>query len=287
MKEIHVPDAPILPNGEKDSLFSYNYYKKTYLENIDFTDERLVRTPPQVFFNRIETYITKLIPQIPDSIINGSVDLIDRSLKNKEMSKWLIFWITNHYETSPFIGMDAVFVALVDKYYSNKEVSYWVDDALRYKITERANTLRGTLLGVKPFNLNLPDSNMKYQSLFGVKAQYTLLIFWDPHCGHCQEELPKLNDLYSELNKTPLKTERKLEVYAMGSTTDYAAWREYIRKNKLPWINVHDPNHESDYHRHFDINTTPVIYLLNRDKKIVAKRLSVEQVKDFIEKGLD
>jgi thiol-disulfide isomerase/thioredoxin len=287
MQNIDVPEAPLLPNGAKDSLWQFYYYRNTYLNNIDFKDDRLSHTP--VFHSRIEQYITKMVPQIPDSIAQAAFDICDRAKGAPENSKWLIFWITNHYETSKFMGMDAVFVKMVDRYYSNKELTPWVDEATRVRITARADQLRYTLVGVRPINLNLPDSGMKkYHALYDIKAQYTVLVFWDPNCGHCKEELPKILAKYNELNKNNgVKALKKVEVYAVGSTGDYPGWRKYIADNKLPWINVHDPYKESNYHKYFDISSTPVIYLLNSDKKIVGKRLSADQTFDFIEKGIE
>jgi thiol-disulfide isomerase/thioredoxin len=285
MQEIDVPEPPQLPNGARDSLWGYYYYRQAYLNNFDFTDDRLSRTP--VFHSRIENYITKIIPQIPDSIAVAAFDVCDRAQKSPEMSKWLIYWITNYYETSKYMGMDKVFVMMVDRYYSKKEITPWVDEVTRVKITARADQLRYNLIGVKPLNLNLPDTAMRYQALFSVKADYTVLVFWDPHCSHCKEELPKLLKYYNEANKGSVKTGKKIEIYALGSTSDYPEWKKYIFENKLPWINVHDPYKESNYHRYYDIYSTPVIYLLNRDKKIIGKRLSADQVIEFIDKGIE
>ncbi len=287
MEDVDIPEPPKDANGViLDSNFQYNYYKQHYFDNFDFSDDRIARTP--VFHPKIEQYITKMTLQIPDSINVAADFLIKKTLRSKEISKWCIYWITNHYETSKYMGMDAVFVHMVDEYYTKKEVSHWVDDALRFKITDRANILRNTLIGKKAQNLVLPDSAMKYQILYGIDADYTVVLFWDPHCGHCKEEIPKLKALYEDFNsKVKVKQRKKVEVYALGSTTDYVAWRQYIKDNKLPWVNVHDPKHESGYHRLYDVQTTPVIYLLNSKKEIVAKRLSIEQIKEFIEKGIE
>lgn len=286
MQPIDVPEPPLLPNGAKDSLWQFFTYRNMFIDNIDFQDDRLCRTP--VFHGRMEQYITKMIPQIPDSIAEAAFDMIDRAKGQTEMQKWMIYWITNHYETSKFMGMDAVFVKMVDRYYAKKEATPWVEEVTRIRITARADQLRYTLVGVKPLNLNLPDTAMKYQRLFDIKADYTILVFWDPNCGHCKEELPKLLKYYKESNaaRGP-KSDKHVEVYALGSTADYPGWKKYIAENKLPWINVHDPYKESNYHKYYDINSTPVIYLLNKDKKIIGKRLSAEQTIDFIQRGLD
>ncbi|MBL7918012.1 MAG: DUF5106 domain-containing protein, partial [Bacteroidia bacterium] len=69
---------------------------------------------------------------------------------------------------------------------------------------------------------------------------------------------------------------------------DYEAWRKFIYDKKLDFINVFDPIHINDLKNKFDIYSTPVIYILDKDKKIKAKRLGSEQVVDmlkFLDKG--
>lgn len=285
MQEIDIPDAPLLPNGAKDSLFQYNYYRQHYFDNFDFSDDRIVRTP--IFHPKLQNYITRVTPQIPDSIIRAADFVVAKTLKSKEISKWCIYWITNYYETSQYMGMDAVFTHMALKYYTDKDLVFWVDDALRYKITDRAQTLSYNLLGKKAQNLTLPDTAGNYQSLYNIKAEYTVVVFWDANCGRCKEEMPRLLELYNDQNsKYKLKTGKKMDVYAVGMTVDPNEWKKYIHDHKLPWFNVHDPNHESNFRKYYDVYSTPVIYLLGKEKKIIAKRLSVEQLKDFIEKGI-
>ncbi|MFI5221851.1 MAG: thioredoxin-like domain-containing protein, partial [Bacteroidia bacterium] len=283
MEDVDIPPPPVLPNGKKDSLFQYYYFHKHYFDHFDFTDDRIVYTP--VFFPKFEAYIKKLTIQIPDSISSAADYVVSLCKGNKEVSKFVIFWITNQYETSEYMGMDAVFVHMALTYYQDSSITYWVDQATRFKIVDRAQTLNYNLMGKVGQNLTMPDTNGIYQSLYNIKANYTILLFWDSHCGRCKEEVPKLLDLYKSENASlNLSKTKNVEVYAVGMTNEEADWKKYIGDHKLPWVNVHDPNHESNFRRFYDVYSTPVIYLLDENKKIVAKRLSVEQMKDFIDK---
>ena len=279
MTDIEVPDAPKNEKGEIiDSNFQYNYYYKHYFDNFDWADERIVRTP--VFHNKFETFIVKLTPQIPDSIIKSADFLLKQAEVGKENFKYCLFWITNHYETSTYMGMDKVFVHMVDNYYA-KGKAFWIDETLNFKMKDRADILRNCLIGVKAPNLTMLDTNHVYQSLHNIKASYTLLIFWDANCGKCKEEMPKLAALYDELNgKNGGK--KVLDVFGVSLTPDAKEWQKYLRDHKLKWTNVYDPNNETNFRRLYDIYSTPVLYLLDENKKIVAKRLNVEQLKEFI-----
>jgi peroxiredoxin len=123
------------------------------------------------------------------------------------------------------------------------------------------------------------DTTGKYVSLYDVKANYTVLIFWDHGCGHCKKEVPKLAELYKKLK------EKGVEVYAIETEDKPEEWKKFIRENKLNWINVHEPD---QYRRAvtkkiYDIYSTPVVYLLDENKIIKAKRIDTEQLGNFIE----
>ena len=52
------------------------------------------------------------------------------------------------------------------------------------------------------------------------------------------------------------------------------------------WINVWDPYRKSRFADTYDIYSTPVIYLLDKDHKIVVKRLGVEALPDILDELL-
>jgi peroxiredoxin len=276
MEEPEVPEAPLLKNGKKDTTFAYRYYKEHFFDNIDFSDDRLLRTP--IFHTKIKQYMDKLTAQMPDSINVAADYLVEKSRANKEVFKYIVYWLTYTYESSNIMGMDAVFVHMVEKYYETKQ-AYWVDSTQLYKITNRAYTLKPLLLGKKAPAITMADTSGTYISLYDVKAKYTILIFWDHGCGHCKKEVPKLAELYKKIK------DKGVEVYAIETEDKPDDWKKFIREYKLNWINVNEPD---QYRRAvtkkiYDIYSTPVIYLLDENKIIKAKRIDTEQLSGFID----
>jgi len=149
MQEIDVPEPPKLANGTIDSTFQYYYYLNHYFDNTDLKDDRITRTP--VYFAKFEKYITKILPQIPDSINKYCDKLLKYCESAKENYKFNLYWITNHYEESKFMGMDAVFVHMIDEHYA-KGRAYWIDSTMLFKMKDRANRLRYNLIGKKSLN---------------------------------------------------------------------------------------------------------------------------------------
>lgn len=274
-----IPDAPILENGRKDSTFAYRYYRAHFLDNVDIADDRLLRTP--IYHQKLSKYFTQVIPQIPDTISMEAVKVTERAKANAETFKYVVWWLTYHYETSKIMGMDAVFVNMVEKYYMTNQVT-WVDSAQKAKIIDRAQKIAPNMLGNKAPMLNLRDMYLNKVSTAEVKNPYVVMIFWDPTCGHCKKEVPKLDSLYKKTLKA-----QGIEVVAINLEGDQKVWMDYIKDHDLEWINLWDPYNESDFRKKYDIYSTPVIYILDKDRKIRAKRISVEQVGEVIPKLME
>ncbi len=275
MEETEIPEAPILSNGRKDSTFAYHYYKTHFWDNFDFSDDRLLRTP--IFGNKIKQYMEKLTPQTPDSIDISCDYLANKARANHEVFKYVVYWLTFTYEDSKIMGMDAVFVHMVNGYLKESD---WVDSTHQYKMKDRVRTLEPLLLGKKAPGITMPDSLGKNISLYDVKAKYTVVIFWDHGCSHCKKEVPKLVDVYN----TKLKA-KGVQVYAVETEDKPEDWKKFIRDNKMNWINVHQPDEYSRAvtKKIYDIYSTPVIYLLDENKIIKAKRIDSDQLDGFID----
>lgn len=273
-QEPEVPEVPLLPNGRKDSTFTYRYYKQHFFDQVDFSDVRLLRTP--ILQSKINFYMDKLTYQIPDSLLASARVVIERSKANRDVFKFALITLTSQFETSKMMGMDAVFVGLVEDYYKTGQ-AYWADSTTLFKITDRARVLKPLLIGKKTPALTLKDTSGFYHSLYDLPAKYTVLLFWDPDCSHCKKTVPKVREWYTA-NK-----DRGLEVYAVCTETEKDKWKKFIREHNLNWINVADIELQNRFRSIYDISSTPVIYLLNKDKEIFAKKIGVEQLSEIID----
>lgn len=277
---IEIPETPKDENGKDiDPNFGYNYYKEHYFDHIDFSDKKMLRTPG--FHEKIEDYLEKMTVKHPDSIISSAHTIIDKAKANDEIFRYCVVHITSKYETSNIMGMDAVFVDLADNYYLSGD-AFWADSALTAKISDRVARLKPNLLGKQAPKMILMDTLMHPTSLYSLNADYFVLYFYDPDCGHCKKKTPVLKELYD----TKLK-DMGVEVVAANIKKEVDRWKEYIREQKLNWINLADPNVRSNFRYEYNLETTPIIYVLDNQKKIIAKKLDVDQIEEFINKQIE
>ena len=274
-KDPDVPEPPVLENGKTDSTFTWRYFKDHFWDNVDFSDERLIRTP--VYHSKLVRFMTKTIYQVPDSIKVEASKLVEKTRKSQELFKYTVYWITSHFETSKQMGMEAVFVHMAKNYYMTGQ-AFWADSTTVAKIGDRAKKLEYSLIGNVAPNLIMKDTSGIFQVLHAIQKDYTIAYFWDPECGHCKKVTPKVKEFYDKF-----KDELSVEVYGVCTNKDEKeSWLKYIKEKNLDWINVEDPEQKTAYKYLYDIYSTPVIYLLDKEKKIIAKRIGAEDLENFI-----
>jgi thiol-disulfide isomerase/thioredoxin len=271
-KEVEMPAIPKASNGRPDSIFQFNYYKKHYFDNVNFADDRLIRTP--VLVKKVDEYFKNLVVPTSDSI-NKEIDFILNKSGN-DIFEYFTREFTYKYETSTLMGMDAVFVHMVRTYYDKGKCS-WASKEVLTKLKDRADILEPLLLGKVAPELYMKDTANQYRYLSSIKANYTILFFWDSQCGHCQKETPVLYEWWKK-NKS-----KGIAVYAANIEREDANWMKFIREKKITeWYNMRDKGNHTDFKKTYDIYATPVMYILDKNKKIIAKRIGVEDVDGFI-----
>jgi thiol-disulfide isomerase/thioredoxin len=205
---------------------------------------------------------------------------------NEEMTRFLLIKFVNRYLNQKYMWEDAIFVHLFEKYFAQKNYT-WLNDKGRKLITDRAYSLMANIMGNPAADIELPDTAGKIQSLYELKADYTIVAFWDPTCGHCKEVLPKLDSFYLAKWKAA-----GLKIYTVAKETDGSKkdWLDFIRERHLEeWTNVYyskaDDKFRIDaevpgYSQLYDVLTFPTLYLLDKEKRIVAKKLTYQQIDD-------
>ncbi len=285
MKEPVVPPAQMHPDKRYDSVFAYRYYKTHYWNDISFTDERLLRTP--IFEPKLEKYFKELVIPDPDSIQKEIDVMLLKSRTSKEMYKYLLTHFVQKYINPEFMGQDAVFVHLFEKYINNNPQVDWFTEKYSKHMSDRAYSLMANLIGHPAANLEMVDSTGKPISLYSVEAPFTIVCFWDPSCSHCKEVVPKVDSMFQKKWKS-----MGIKIYGVMVDGGKEAWVKYIRENNLTnWLHVYETTEQKDavyaagkpgYKQLYDVYQTPVLYLLDKDKRIIAKKLTYQQIDEVI-----
>lgn len=287
MREPELTGALKNPANKEDSLTAYNYYKGHYWDGVNFWDGRLAYTP--FFEEKIDKYFNQLVVPNPDSVIKEIDWMLGYASINEEMNKFLLIKFVNRYLNQKYMWEDAVFVHLFEKYFSQKTYS-WLNEAGKKTITDRAYSLMANILGTPASDIELPNQEGTPVSLYALQASYTIVAFWDPTCGHCKEVLPKLDSFYQAKWKAD-----GLKLYAVAKETDGTKkdWLGFIADNKLQeWSHVYyskeadkarTDNGIPGYSQLYDVQSFPTLYLLDKEKRIIAKKLTYQQLDEIVQ----
>lgn len=271
-----VPPAPFDEKGIIDSTFKFKYFKSHFFDNFDFSDERLLRT--SAYHEKMTYYMDKLTVQDPDSIIISADYLLGKVENNPSVFKYTLSYMSSKYERSELMGMDAVFVHLGREYYMRKKAPWFTDEQLK-KLVERVNALYPLLIGKKAPNIIVKDTAQeKFIQLYDIEAKFTIVYIWSPECGHCKVSTPKLKTLYDKVK------DQGVEVFGIGNEFENEEWIDFINKYDLNWINGSDGgDFRSNFRALYDVYSTPQTYLLDKNKKILSKKMSVESLEKILE----
>ena len=253
------------------------YYRNHYFDRVDMEDERLIRSP--FLFQKIDYYMNSLNAPIPDSITRALDYILTRVESAEETFKFCLVHYLNQYAQSKIVGMDGVYVHLVENYYL-KGKAEWVDEETMAKLEKNAKTLKPILVGKIAPDIELQKEDGSQLRLHELESEYTVLFFWAPDCGHCEKATPKLIEFYNSYK------DKGVEVLAIcskvGDKVD-TCWKHAREKGMDIWLNAADPVLKSRYKQLYDVKSTPMIYVLDSKKEIISKRIGAEQLGEVMD----
>jgi len=275
-KPIKIPDPPKKADGSIDSTFQLRWYREHFFDNFDLADDALIRMPRPIYQEKVNEYLDKLYAPQADTLEKALNHIIAKAKKNQETYKYAVWVSVLKFQNPEIMGLDAVFVHLNDTYFASGEMNFWANEKMRKNLSDHADLLRKSLIGQKGANLIMQDSNLKPRALYDIRNKYTVLYIFDPDCGSCKKETPKLVSFYN-------KTKFDLEVYAVSADTSMTKMRNYIKEMNMKWITVNGPRtYVGPYQDLYDANTTPTLYVLDNRKKIIGKKIPAEKLEDFL-----
>ena len=345
-------EIPVTIKGQKDK---YYYYRNQYFKQFDFTDARLLRSP--IYENKLDYYLDKVIPQIPDSIIPIVDNLINKSRHDKELFRYMMIHLFNKYTTAEIMGMENVQVHIAENYYIDE--AYWSDREFIADLKNKIERMKPGLIGktapelqmimlpknkigldalrdklelVKEKGIKLQanekyldkkydeyrksypmktDSALQsqvvinelaqiiqddlipdfegYISLRNIKSKFIIMWFWEHDCSHCKTLTPKLSKAYDDEKLQ----EKGVTVFAVHLNKRIDKWEKYIKHingwfdfvekhDMSKFINVWEPFGSSGFRDKYNISSSPVLYLLDENKEIIAKRIGYDQAINII-----
>lgn len=253
------------PNDYLDNI------KNSYFNRLDFTEKALVNS--SFLTNRILDYIFYINYSEDEAeqqvLYKKSIETVLSKIKNITYKRDIIEFLIEQFEASKNLNIiDYLFEEQYGKLPLNLQNN---------QFKEEKKVLFATEVGrIAPdFSWQEKGRNLKLSTLND--SENYVLVFWSTSCSHCLKEIPELYGY--------MKTRTKMKVIAFALEKDAYVWETYTNSNLNGWHNVLGLNKwQNKTARTYNINATPTYFVLDKNKKIIAKPNEFVDVKAFLEK---
>lgn len=261
-------NKPYIPSEYQSIGTYFNHVREDFLKNIDFSNAYLQSS--DFLTEKVLVFVFDLVSKPNDAFYKEQVDRLVTAIGqgNTVYKTTLLDLIWQHFVT---LENDTLANYISDTYLEQlaKETN---DNELLKTITTHKNISIGTT--AQNFELTVDGNPTTLHDLKG--SEHYLLVFWSSTCGHCLNELPQLQNYLKEVPK------KELQVIAFAIEDGKQPWKETIEQfpNFTHVISLEKWNNPTA--KAYGVRATPTYFLLDKDKKIVAKPYDLEALEKLL-----
>ncbi len=252
-----------------------NYFKTHALDNVNFYDDDLIYS--DAFTNKTIEYLTYYRnPQLPLELLEKEFMLAVDSILNKAKVNEIVYQHIVEYLINGFreFGFEKVIDYIIDNYILKDNLC--MNEKFESSLERRIEQTRNFKIGSVVPNIIITDSADARFSLNDLTSERILILFYASWCPHCKNLIQQLIELYQN------QKEKNTEVLAVSIDTSKTDLINFLTLHNTNWINVADlkgwnGKAASDYF----LYATPTMFLINKEKKIIAKPLTVDELKSW------
>ena len=265
--------TPVLENKKPNPAYWY-YFRQHFFDGIDFTDKRLLRSP--YYTKRLEQFLGYMSTNV-DSVKKQLDFILEKTRSSPDFYRFSLQWLTAVFDNNldKMYNADAYLVHLVENYHRNLDsgTDKYTLERLEYKVSAFKRVLVGSPAPV----FSLPDTEGRIKSIADVNADYTVLIFYSSLCAHCRTAMPNIKNALQYVDSS------KIKVFSVCTDGMREPWLAFLDEMKMKdWTNVLDTKHDSEIQKKYVTWNLPVIYLLDKNKNILANRVKPDNLPDLL-----
>ena len=243
----------IVPQEYKNK--SEQYIIDHYFDDMSLSDVRILNT--RLLKNKLDDYFNNYMSKQSTDVVLQKIDYligrttagyrdIPQDLVNHEVRDYILWYLYSQY-----FDNDIIYTHLSDVYFSKLEINNLTEN-IRSEIVKRADILRKITIGRIAPTFTYIDDEGKQIDLSEIDSKNTVLFFYKPDCQKCIREKRILGLIKNRQENLTIL-----------------------------YINISEENYHNvsqDVAVKYDIKTTPTIYILDKDKRIIAKNIKAEEI---------
>ncbi|MFD1062799.1 TlpA family protein disulfide reductase [Winogradskyella litorisediminis] len=255
-------NTPYIPTAYENLVTYSNNLKNNFFKHVDFSDPFLRSS--SIITERVNGFVFGMAKD--NEGYKKHIDIISEAIKDEAANiqsplleqLWQEFKRQENHDMANYIS-DKSLLALAQQ----TENKILEQQLLSYKNT--------SLGAIAPDFIIQTGPTVKLSELKGDK--YYVLVFWSSGCGHCLNELPKVKQLMSSVSNT--------KVVAYGLEKDTEQWSNEIKNYPDFMHGIGLGKWENPIVQTYAIAATPTYFVLDANKKIIAKPYDFEGLEKF------
>lgn len=268
-----LPVIPALLNTPESRA---DYLVRHYWENVDFADTTYLdhrEVMEQAWVDYID--IMKLVPE------ETAISAIKQMYKDAGKKKKVFFYFTDlaekyMYDPNSPMRNEELYIPVLDAMLE----STVLNDTEKILPKGRRELAEQNRLGRQAENFTYTLVSGKSGTLYGVKADYTLLFINNPGCHACEEGI-------KELKQAPAINKEfeagNLKILSVYPDEDKEEWERHLSDFPKEWINGYDKKLMIKEKNLYDLKAIPTLYLLDKNKKVLLKDAVVGQIEQYLQ----
>ena len=270
-------DRPVMvPASFKwDEYLPFN--QSHFLDETDFTDTILLNT--NIFTGKAIEYMgfysmIKMNKDMQEHLFIQAVDtILHKSMVNGKVYDFLMQYLIEGFE---MYGFDRVISHVAENY---EPANTCVNEDRKSELQKRMENLRRLAVGNQAPEIEIVNINGSTFQIKNIESDLILVLFWASWCPHCNAMVSGLKELYQDASLNDF------EVLAISIDTSATDYGEALAEQATSWINYSElKGWDSKAAIDYSIYATPTMFLIDRNRNILARPVSVLDLRYELEK---
>ncbi len=257
-----------------DNYISYN--QRHYFDETDFGDTLLIKT--NVLTAKAIDYlgfysINSQSKALQEEFFSQAVDtILHKAMENGKVYNFIMQYLIEGFE---MYGFDRVISHIAANY---EPANTCVNEERKSELEKRMENLRKLAVGNIAPDIVIEDMQGNKLDLAGIGSELTVVLFWASWCPHCNQMMPALKEIYQD------KSLPEFEILAISIDTSAMDYSQALALHANPWINYAEfTGWDSKAAIDYSIYATPTMFLIDRNRKILGRPVSVSDLRFELE----
>lgn len=255
---------PIVPDELVVPLDRANYLVIHYWDNFDFSDTAYIHLP-SITEQAMADYI-EILPHANKDTASNSIKntLIKAEINNDMRSYFLDIYNKYLYDPNSPLRNEEFYIPVLSYILESEKTNETDKERADFKL----KMLLKNRIGEKATNFTYTLASGKTGTLYDIKSEYTIVLFYNPDCHACAELIKAIKG--SNIINEKLEN-KSITILSFYPDADLEIWKKHLNDIPSLWINGYDKKQIVQNKRLYDLKAIPTLYLLDSNQQIILK----------------